>query len=453
MKEDSLRAVRRIVEGMSSLLGKEFVKVDPDLAARLNGQTEPLVSVYPANAREVSEAVRLAADNGWTVAAVGGGTQLDYGDVPGPLAVALHTRRLDRMVEYSPSDMVVTVQSGMRLVDLQRRLAEHGQMLAVDPVCDDGATVGGVVATGVSGPGRVLYGTLRDMLIGAQIVLADGGMVRAGGKVVKNVAGYDLSKLFIGSFGTLGVLTECTFKLKPLPLHKELCVMWGSPGQVDEIRRLVMDSVLIPSSLELVAARQVTFRPDGEGELWGADSGGPWALLVGCDEGESAAAFQTGFLRQAAEEVGADFSVLRGARAVDSFWEDLKGRLRSASLAVRIQAPPGELVSIAQEVEAHAAGMGIDCMYSVSLSGGSGRVFSWVSEPSGQEGLIAAVRRAGGLRDAAGAIERASMETRRRQDVFFSQRLGAAERSIMQSVKRAFDPLGLLPTMKSVEGN
>lgn len=438
---------------MSSLLGKNFVRTDPELAVRLNGQAEPLVSVFPGNAREVSDVLRLAARNGWTVAAVGGGTQLDFGDVPGPLSVAVHTSRLNAVVEHSPADMVVTVQSGMRLSDLQRRLAEHGQMLAIDPVCDDAATVGGVVATGVSGPGRVLYGTLRDMLIGAQVVLADGEVVRAGGKVVKNVAGYDLSKLLIGSLGTLGILTECTFKLKPLPLHRELCVMRGAAEQLDEVRRQVMDSLLIPSSLELVSGRQVVSGLGGVDGLREADSGGPWALLVGCDEGEQAAAFQTESLRKTAADVGTDFSVLRGAHAVNSFWGGLKGRLRSSRLAVRIQAPPVDLVWIAQEIETYASRRGIDCLYSISLSGGTGYVLSGVSEPSLQEDLIAAVRRSGGVRDAAGAIERASMETRRRQDVFFSRRLGAVERSIMRSVKRAFDPMCLLPTMKSVEGN
>lgn len=443
MEEDSQATVGRIVEAAITCVGADFVRVNPDLATRINGQTKPLVSVHPGHEQEVSAVLQAASANGWTVAVIGGGSQLDFGNIPQSIAIALHTDRLNQVVDYSPADMVVSVQSGMRFGDLQSLLAQHGQMLAIDPVCDAAVTVGGLAATGVSGPSRALYGTLRDMLIGARVVFADGDVVRTGGKVVKNVAGYDLSKMLIGSLGTLGVLTECTFKLKPLPLHRELCVIGGLAGQMDDVRKWAMDSLLVPSCLELVSARQM--------ESLSADRE-PWALLIGCDESERAAASQTEHLRQLAANAGASFSVLRGAQEVESFWRRQRERLRPAGLVLRMQGPPRDLVAMAAEIEVFATTQGFANLYSFSLSSGSGYVFVSTVDLERQQGFVSEVRRICAKRDIASVIERAPLEVRRRHDVFSSSRLGDAELSVMRSVKQAFDPGGILSPMKFAGG-
>jgi glycolate oxidase FAD binding subunit len=147
---------------------------------------------------------------------------MSLGNIPARYDVALRTTKLDRVVEYEPADLTITVEAGITIGKLQSALAEHGQFLPIDAPAD--ATVGGVLAAGVSGPSRHAYGLPRDWLIGCCLALADGTLIKCGGRVVKNVAGYDMTKLAVGSLGTLGVIIEATFKLAPLPAAQETLV-------------------------------------------------------------------------------------------------------------------------------------------------------------------------------------------------------------------------------------
>jgi glycolate oxidase FAD binding subunit len=166
----------------------------------------------PATAADAARA--LAA--GETVRPRGGGTKWEWSDAPDP-DVVLSTERLAGVVELNAGDLTAVVRAGTRLAEAQAACAEAGLMLALDPP-GHGATVGGVVATADSGPLRHRYGAPRDLLLGATVALSDGTVARSGGKVIKNVAGYDLAKLFAGSFGTLGLICEVVFRLHPLPV-------------------------------------------------------------------------------------------------------------------------------------------------------------------------------------------------------------------------------------------
>ena len=176
---------------------------------------EPSVVVEPATIEEISEVMKLASREGLAVSPRGGGTKMGLGNPPREVDLILSTARMDEVIEHVPGDQIVRAQAGLKLEDLQEKLAESDQMLGVDPP-EEGATIGGVVAANSSGPRRLRYGTVRDLIIGIKIVLADGTVAKAGGKVVKNVAGYDLSKLFTGSLGTLGVIAEANFRLHPI---------------------------------------------------------------------------------------------------------------------------------------------------------------------------------------------------------------------------------------------
>ncbi|HTW18720.1 MAG TPA: FAD-binding oxidoreductase [Mycobacteriales bacterium] len=180
------------------------------------GGIAPSSVVSPTDVPSLAEALVDAAGRGDAIGVCGGRSKIQQGAAPDALDVMIRTVGLDRIVEHAAGDLVVTVQSGVRLADLQVSLGPAGQWLALDPP-EAGATIGGVVAAGSSGPCRLRYGTPRDLLVGITVVLADGTVAKSGGKVVKNVAGYDLGKLFTGSFGTLGVIAECTFRLHPLP--------------------------------------------------------------------------------------------------------------------------------------------------------------------------------------------------------------------------------------------
>ena len=203
----------------------------------------------PASVDDLAAALR---ESSGTVRVRGSGTKWSWGATAPDPDTVFDMTAMNRLVEHAAGDLVVTAQAGARLSDVQASLGEAGQWLALDPPEAD-ATIGGVVATASSGPRRLRFGTPRDLLIGITVVLADGTIAHSGGKVVKNVAGYDLGKLFTGSFGTLGVIAECTFRLHPVaPARRVVTVALADPGPlVTEILR----SALEPVALEWAGER------------------------------------------------------------------------------------------------------------------------------------------------------------------------------------------------------
>jgi len=177
----------------------------------------PRLVFEPESVKEAVAVLGTCARDRLSVSFVGGGTELGLGAPPTELDVVLRTGSLSRVVEYAPADQIVVAEAGLSLSGLQRHLAPHRQWLALDPPYPDRATLGGLVATNAFGPRRARYGSLRDLVVGASLVRADGTAAKGGGKVVKNVAGFDLPRLMVGALGTLGLLTTVTFRLHPLP--------------------------------------------------------------------------------------------------------------------------------------------------------------------------------------------------------------------------------------------
>src|SRR5262245_60187742 len=171
----------------------------------------------PQSLAEVGESIREAAAANHAVFALGGQTMLDFGLPPSRPGVGIDLRGLDRVIDYPARDMTITVQAGIAIAKLQELLRAENQRLPIDVPLAERATLGGVLATNTSGPRRYGFGTLRDYVIGMSAVNDRGEEIKAGGRVVKNVAGYDLCKLFIGSLGTLGIISQVTLKLRPLP--------------------------------------------------------------------------------------------------------------------------------------------------------------------------------------------------------------------------------------------
>ena len=188
-------------------------------------------TVTPGSVDELVVALRDTEARGAKVAIAGAGSKATWGGVQQPVDVALNTAALTGVVEHAPGDLVVTVRAGTPLEQLQAELAPHDQWLALDPPHMH-TTIGGLLAAATSGPHRLRYGTPRDQLIGIHVALADGTLAKSGGKVVKNVAGYDLGKLFTGSYGTLGVIVSATFKLQPRPpARRFVTVRTAAPGE------------------------------------------------------------------------------------------------------------------------------------------------------------------------------------------------------------------------------
>ena len=174
----------------------------------------------PSSPEHLARLLCGAASAGQAVVPVGGGRLLGVGDALERFDLALETRRLNRVLEVSQADMVATVEGGATLDQLNEELGKAGQFLPLDPMGGPGHTIGGLLATALSGPLRLRYGSARDNLIGLRVALPDGKLARSGGKVVKNVSGYDMNKLHLGGLGALGVIVEASFKVYPLPLHE-----------------------------------------------------------------------------------------------------------------------------------------------------------------------------------------------------------------------------------------
>ena len=223
---------------------------------------QPLIVATPASTQEASALLRAAAALGLAVVPRGTGTRLHWGNPPERCELVIETTSLDQIVEHAAGDLVATVQAGLRLDRLAEVLGSAGQRLALDPpalnrqapgrASSTGGTVGGVLATGAAGPLRLRYGTGRDLLIGITVVRADGVLAKSGGKVVKNVAGYDLGKLFAGSAGTLGLITQATFRLHPLPARTAyVTAACAAAADASRVIDAVMRSPASPVAVEI----------------------------------------------------------------------------------------------------------------------------------------------------------------------------------------------------------
>ncbi|HEY5838147.1 MAG TPA: FAD-linked oxidase C-terminal domain-containing protein [Pyrinomonadaceae bacterium] len=275
----------RIARELSRLLGDVGVRrlADYTLELQSNTRAERLIEVTPASAEQAAEVMQFAAREGLAVLPAGARTFADAGNLLARADLILSTRRMDRMIAHEPADLVATAEAGLTLTAFQKQLAQNGQWLPVDPADDGSATLGGIVATGSGGPQSFGYGPLRSFVIGLRVVLADGRQIKAGGRVVKNVAGYDLCKLFTGSFGTLGLITEVTFKLRPLPVETRTIVAVGSREALLAAGRLAANHsfpVAVEVVSPLLAETLALQTPPGKGLLLIRFAGSPRTVIT-----------------------------------------------------------------------------------------------------------------------------------------------------------------------------
>jgi glycolate oxidase FAD binding subunit len=218
---------------------------------------QPSLVAYPGSTEEAAALVKVAAAHSLTLVARGNGTKLSWGMPPQQVDLVIDTTKMNRVVSHAAGDLVVIAEAGVPLDRLQQQLASADQRLALDETIP-GSTIGGIVATSPSGPRRMANGTVRDLLIGVTIVRADGAIAKSGGKVVKNVAGYDLGKLVIGSYGTLGLITQAIFRLHPVAVSSR----WVRATADSCERAAAMIFAVLHSQLAPVAL-EVDWPPDG----------------------------------------------------------------------------------------------------------------------------------------------------------------------------------------------
>jgi glycolate oxidase FAD binding subunit len=225
----------------------------------------PACVIYPKTIAELSGAIALAYEHRLRVLPCGNATKLDWGGLVSRADVVISTSQLNQVIEHCVGDLTVTVESGVKYQDLQTVLAKEGQFLAIDPPYSANATIGGLLATGSAGSLRHRYNSVRDMCLGIEFVRADGEVVKAGGRVVKNVAGYDLMKLLTGSYGTLGIASSITFRLYPLPEYTQIVVVTGAAEAIASASQKISTSVLTPTACDLLSASAIADLGLGDG--------------------------------------------------------------------------------------------------------------------------------------------------------------------------------------------
>lgn len=403
----------------------------------------------PKTAEEVSEVLRQANAEGWSVVPFGSGSKQHIGNPLKQYDVALSLENFSRIPEYEPQDLVVKVESGCPLGQLQARLAADGLCLAVDPASGDNATLGGIVSCHDSGPLRFAHGTIRDYLIGISLVQPDGSWTKFGSRVVKNVTGYDMGRLYTGAFGTLGVLLDFFFKLKPLPPSEKsvVLVLKGLPAAAQVIDKIIR-SPLVPAAVEFLNPAAVAFLNLSLALTRRDDC---CALVVRFGDVEKAVQWQVEQLERLCAEVVEQGTILSDAAEQAVLWrlmrEDRPWLQQAAPLAVKlkINCLPNRLVETVQQLESWK--IEPDSQLRIKAHAGSGVIRAYMAaaetETDAQRFRAQVHELRSILKPYRGAVivESAPLMLRKALDVWgydFKDRL------LMRQIRQKFDPRGIL---------
>jgi glycolate oxidase FAD binding subunit len=414
-----------LAESLRAVLPAEALSVNPGDEYAVDGLT-PLVVAMPRTQQEVSAVLAASSAARAAVVPRGAGTQMSLGMPPERYDVALDLSKLERLFEHESADLTVTVDAAHGWQTMQAKLAEHGQWVPLDPVLKDGGhphapakgalpepagTAGGILATNASGPARIRYGTARDLVIGMTVALASGEIVKSGGRVVKNVAGYDMAKLHIGALGTLGVILQASFKVSPLAESRPLLAAQGHLAAVSKLAAGVLAARLPLLGLELISG-----------------SGSDWLL---------AARFGGGSV--AVERAVSEFEEL--ARAAKAELIEAAPNSKGASaVQVRAGVLPTKTVGLAEALANAGA--------STTAYPGVGAVHgSWAEAPATE--VIQTLRRRAIEAGGALVLERAPVELKRAVGVWGEPR---GDFALMQRLKQQFDPSRTLNPGRFVGG-
>ncbi len=421
MNNDAERLAQRLetVLGAGSVIGESA-----GLSAHtVDGKSTRLVCL-PATPDQVSAALRVCAEAQATVIPWGGGTAVSIGNLPHEVGVVLELSRLNRIIEHDHANLTVTVQSGTALAALQQALSMREQFMPLDPPYADRATVGGIIAANLNGPRRGHYGSIRDLVTGMRAALITGEQIKAGGKVVKNVAGYDMCKLFVGSLGTLGIITEVTLRVAPAPKTKATLIASGDLAETLQFTDALCRSPLLPAAVMLMNSPPH------------AASGNASRAAVWCEGFDASVARHLSEAERTAVELGLGTETLQGASHAE-FWDGLgKIPLQRERCVFRVTVPRAEVGPFIK-----AAGFAQSSSPTLLSDMVAGTV--WLSWPADHEAAavwprlisLAAARRGHAI------IFSAPHRFKEGLDVWGPP---PANLTLMQKIKREFDPQGLL---------
>jgi glycolate oxidase FAD binding subunit len=236
-----------------------------NLQQSIDSKSYPICVVYPHSQAELAAVITTANSHQWRVLACGSGSKINWGGLAKNIDIIVSTERINQLIEHAVGDLTVTVEAGMKFAQIQEILAKSGQTLALDPAFPESATIGGIVATADTGSLRQRYGGVRDQILGITFIRADGEIAKAGGRVVKNVAGYDLMKLFTGAYGTLGIISQVTLRVYPIPETSGTVILTGISEAISQAVRILQSSELTPTQADLLSSKLVTSLALGTG--------------------------------------------------------------------------------------------------------------------------------------------------------------------------------------------
>ncbi|KAB8330965.1 FAD-binding oxidoreductase [Scytonema tolypothrichoides VB-61278] len=301
--------------------------------------TPPGCIVYPHTTEQLAQVIAEAHRNKWRVLPCGSGSKLNWGGLVKNVDVVVSTERLNQLIEHAVGDLTVTVEAGMKFSHLQEILAKCGQFLALDPITQDTATIGGIVATADTGSLRQRYGSVRDQLLGITFVRADGQIAKAGGRVVKNVAGYDLMKLFTGSYGTLGLISQVTFRVYPMQEISGTVVLTGDAKAISGAANVLRGSALTPTQADLLSTQLVSSLELGQG----------LGLIARFQSIAESVKEQSNRLLEVGEQLGLKGTIYSGADEAD-LWRILREQMHSSASESVISCKMGVLPTSAVNV-------------------------------------------------------------------------------------------------------
>lgn len=435
------RLTSPLSQKLAELLGAEAVL--PAEAYSIGG-VRPEAAVRPTNRQQAAQALEWANRGQLSVAPWGGGVLSGLGNVPPRVDLALDLSRINRVLDYQPADLTATVEGGITLEELRRELARGEKVVPLEAPFPGRATVGGILAANFSGPMRYAYGLPRDWLIGVSVLGADGEETKSGGRVVKNVTGYDLNKLYTGSLGTLAVIVEATFKLTPLAEARAgLVASFPSLEGAIAAGRSLISQVYSPQGLQVAngkVAEQLSIvpSPGSDGLVMAFMEGRPRATARRVGESASllVAAGATGV-----EELDAAASFALAQRLTDLGWDEGT----RPSLGMRIDLSPSAVGRLLGDLPP-APGTGVIA----DVGFGVVQTFCWEEPSPGEEQAagdavaeIARTRAAARSLDGTVVVEHCPPAVKAITDVWEGC-AGEAELEIMRRIKEKFDPAGIL---------
>jgi glycolate oxidase FAD binding subunit len=379
--------------------------------------------------------LRICSEAAAMVAPWGGGSATRMGNLPPQIDVVLVLQRLNHLVEHDHANLTVTVEAGMTLAELQKILQKQNQFVAFDIPYPIQATIGGAIAVNLNGPRRMFYGSIRDLVIGMSVALVTGQQIKAGGKVVKNVAGYDMCKLFVGSLGTLGIITEVTVRLSPLPEKAATLVVSGTLAQVSQLVADLRSSALLPAAIVVL---------NSQGENSASDH---WQVAVWCEGFQKSVERHLKDVENMAKETGLTIDIL-STDAHQELWTavcDLP--LEPNRTIFRLTVPLTVIPTVLEMVKALAPGNSsariVADVYAgtiwISLDAIAGNDHQWLSKmiplARGHRGNVVMVT--------------APPAAKKGIDVWSQL---PASFSIMRDIKQQFDPSGILNPGRFVGG-